>query len=1031
MAKPVYVLGTGLSHDGSSCLLKDGRIAVAIEKERLTRRKHDGMNDAETIRYCLEAEGISIEDVALVVQNANFSMFERGSRWFHGPRPIPDEVPTVTISHHLAHAYSAVGTCPFDEAAVLVVDGCGNAFDESLDRAGAFVPEAPPPGLSHLYFEKDSFYRFAGGTLQPLYKDYSPFGHGFREYPLRPGTTMHSIGGVYGAASAYALSGMDDPGKLMGLAPYGRAGAHDFEIFELRDGRVFVRYDWMDRFDRPARSYDDLRRDFAHYADLAFWVQKEVERALLYLVAHRLRLTPSKNLVYAGGVALNAVANRRILTESGVENLHVQPAAGDSGLAVGCAYYGWLEVLKKERIRHDGVTCFGKPYPSSAIQEALRRREGELDVSPAPSGDDACVEAAAELLASGKIIGYFQGGSELGPRALGHRSLLADPRRPEVRDVINATIKLREDFRPFAPSVPLEDAPTYFDCAYASPTMTLVAPIRPAFRDAVPSVVHRDGSCRLQTVTASSDPRFHALHKAFARRSGIPILLNTSLNRRGMPIVETPEQALDFFLSSPLDALVIGPFVVRRREAPGAPDAIAGERLPAGALRGHASARGSHASACADIVSPRAADDPWREFVDRAWGQRPAVLRGIPADLLPSEADAFRALLAACDEFRAQSDFPRIRVSVDGGFLLAGMDEQLPRAEDGSFDGYEARLRTWLKGRSFLLTLNDLPAHDAGFFRRARRFLGGFYRHVGLPPGGMLINLWVGMYDRTPVGIHTDHADTFSALLRGSKRMLVWPHEVFRDHRVYRTPGGEHTGITAYEPYLDRAVALETGREGLAYWPASYWHLATSDGGLSVSLNWAYVNRELPRIAPLELVGKELEALAIARLGKASLDVGSFPLSAGDLARSACALPESIARARGAVGALAGDPVLDEAVAVAWLRRLSALGLREAPRPLRGVALAEEDRLAGDPAAPIVWANASGGRLLVAAAGRSFTLPDDPRVLSLLEQLNAGEPRPAGALERPFASGAGGFSVLEARLLLEELVRTHAIERVP
>lgn len=1028
MAKPIYVLGTGLSHDGSSCLLKDGRIVAAIEKERLTRRKHDGMNDAETIRYCLEAEQIRIEDVSLVVQNANFSMFERGNGWFHGPRPIPDGVPVVTISHHLAHAYSAAGTCPFDEAAVLVVDGCGNAFDESLDRAGAFVPEVPPAGLEHLYFEKDSFYRFTGGVLQPLFKDYSPFGHGLREYPLRPGTTMHSIGGVYGAASAYALSGMDDPGKLMGLAPYGRPGVHDFEIFDLRDGRVFVRYDWMDRFDRPARSTGELKSDFLHYADLAYWVQKEVERALLYLVAHRLRLAPSKNLVYAGGVGLNAVANRRILTEVGIDNLYVQPAAGDNGLAVGCAYYGWLEVLKKERIRHDGSTCFGKPYPRAAVEEVLRRRAAEIEVSPAHEGDDEGVEAAAELLASGKIIGYFQGGSELGPRALGHRSILADPRRPEVRDFINASIKLREDFRPFAPSVPLEDAPTWFDCAYASPTMTLVAPIRPAFRDAAPSVVHRDGSCRLQTVTASSDPRFHALHKEFARRSGIPILLNTSLNRRGMPIVETPEQALDFFLSSPLDALVIGDFVVRRKEKPGAPEGSARESVGSLACR-------TRQDGAAGNPAPRPGDALWGDFVARSWGQRPTVLRGIPADLLPTEADAFRALVAACDEFRAQSDFPRIRVNVDGGFLLAGMDEQLPRAEDGSFAGYEARLRKWLHGRSFLLTLNEYAAYDTAFWRRARRFLGGFYERVGLPPGGLLINLWVGIYDRTPVGIHTDHADSFSALLTGNKRMLLWPHEVFQDHRVYRTPGGEHTGITAYEPYLDRAVGLETGRDGLVYWPASYWHLATSDGALSVSLNWAYVNHELPRIAPLELVGKELEALTVERLGKASLAVGSFPLSEGDLVRSARVLPESIVRARAAVGAIAGDALdgsLDDALAAAWLRRLSGLGLPAAPRPLGGVALAEEDRLAGDPAAPILWAPASGGRLLVAAAGRSFTLPDNPRVLALLEQLNAGDPLPVGALERPFAAGvAGGFTMLQARLLLEELVRIHAIERAP
>ncbi len=562
---PTYVLGTGLSHDGSACLLKNGEIAVAIEKERLTRRKHDGGNDDEAILYCLDAEGISLDDVELVVQNANFSMFERGNDWFRGPRVVARHPRIVTISHHLAHAYSAIGTAPFDEAAVLVLDGCGNAFDEALDRTTACsLAPAHDPALDHLHFEKDSYYHFDGCRLQAIAKDYSPWGYQVREYPMCPQTTQHSIGGLYRAASFYCLGGIDDSGKLMGLAPYGRPEAFSGEIFELRDGRVFVNYDWMARFDRPRRGAEDFRSHFQYYADVACWVQNELERALLYLVDHRHRLFPSKNLAYAGGVALNAVANRRILRESKFENLYIQPAAGDNGVAIGCAYYGWLSVLQRERHRHDGSSAFGRRYGLAEFTEALALRAEQIDVVEAPD----VVEATAAMLASGAIVGWFQGRSEFGPRALGHRSILADPRRRGLKDHINSQIKLREDFRPFAPAVAAEHASTYFDGGYGSPYMLLVAPVRAEHADSIHEVTHVNGSCRLQTVSAAQDPLFHALLTAFGRRTGVPVLLNTSLNRRGMPIVETPVEALEFFLECALDVLVIENFVVRKKDRP-------------------------------------------------------------------------------------------------------------------------------------------------------------------------------------------------------------------------------------------------------------------------------------------------------------------------------------------------------------------------------------------------------------------------------------------------------------------------------
>lgn len=699
--RPTYVLGTGLSHDGSACLLKDGRVAVAIEKERVTRVKHDGGNDTAAIRYCLETEGIAIEDLTLIVQNGIFGDFSRGDSFFRGPRLLRDDlsVPVVTISHHQAHAYSAIGMCPFPEAAVLVIDGCGNALDECTDLQGLDLPSAVDDDARHLYFEKDSYYLWREGRLQPIFKDFSPWGSLFKaDCPMRASVltepvTKHSIGGVYAAASHYCFRGTADLGKLMGLAPYGRGGVFQERIFELRDGRLFVDPDWGRGFDRPARTAEDFKGDFQYYADIAYWVQREVERALLYLVQARYEMCPASDLAYAGGVALNAVANARILQQSKFRRTYMVPAAGDNGVALGCAFYGWLATLGRERVLHSGSTCFGRSYgsrevattlhsltetpappqtvgaagPAEQIEDLLWRlqnglqpgltsgwstklrwevpgvatfatevRDGRLQVSRDAAGpvtamvrgdaatiagvlkgrfhparlvergrlqctnldallffhagidwksivaekaapflggfswekDSDPVGRAAQLLADGKVIAWFQGGSEFGPRALGRRSILADPRKPGVVDLINVRVKRREEFRPFAPSVLREDASTYFECEVESPYMILVAQVRERWQEILKSVTHRDGSARIQTVTPDWNPRYYDLLAACKRLTGLPVLLNTSFNRKGMPIVETPEEAIHFFREADgLDALVIEDFVLERSAA--------------------------------------------------------------------------------------------------------------------------------------------------------------------------------------------------------------------------------------------------------------------------------------------------------------------------------------------------------------------------------------------------------------------------------------------------------------------------------
>lgn len=564
VSKPVYVLGTGLSHDGSAVLLKDGKICVGIEKERITRRKHDGGNDSAAIRYCLEAEGIALSDVELVVQCANFEIPDRDD--FHGARPFAGSAqpPLVSISHHLAHAWSAAGTSPFDTCAIMVVDGAGSPFDQCTDTGGGSI--LLPADLAQQqarWCEKDSFYHFDGRDVVPLLKDFSEWRHEeSRLVPMR--ATRHSIGGFYMAVSRYVFGNVDDVGKLMGLAPYGRPGAIRHSAFVMRGGRIFVQDAWRYGFNRPARDYPAFRAGFQYYADIACWAQQQVEDAVVALFRDRLARFPADRVCYTGGVALNAVANARLLDEAVVRELYMEPAAGDNGIALGCAFYGWMKVLGRERVPHDGSTCFGRRYTAEAIGTALAGAVPGWEIATL-AGDEMATRVAA-LLAEGRTVGWFRGGSEFGPRALGHRSILAHPGKPGLRDHINANIKFREDFRPFAPAVLPEHARDCFVSGRDSPYMILVDRTRPGHAEALRNVTHVNGTARVQTVDRGWDPGFARLIEAFHKRTGIPVLLNTSFNKRGMPIVETPAQAVALFAESALDALVMEDVLVVKGE---------------------------------------------------------------------------------------------------------------------------------------------------------------------------------------------------------------------------------------------------------------------------------------------------------------------------------------------------------------------------------------------------------------------------------------------------------------------------------
>lgn len=558
MNPPIYILGTGLSHNGSAVLLKNGYVCVGIEKERITRKKHDGGNDTLAIQYCLDAEGITLNDVALVVQCANFDIPNRNK--FGGERifATAKEPQIIDISHHLAHAYSAVGTSPFSECAVMVIDGCGSPLHQFLSMHpeqekyidSIFLNE------NQMLCEKDSFYHFDGQKLIPLFKDFSKMSDTISN-GLKLPTTQHSIGGFYAAVSHYVFNDMDDVGKLMGLAPFGNAKDFDFEAFEFQSGCLLVKDTWKKHFTNPSKGYDYFKEHFSYYANVAKWAQEQVEKAVITCVINRLEQFPHKNLCYTGGVALNAVANAKLEDAQIAENIYFEPAAGDNGLALGCAYYGWLEYLKMSKVTHDGSTCFGRKYNEEQINEALQKESNKNFSQKKLETEESLILFCAKKLNEGKTIGWFQSGSEFGPRSLGRRSILAHPGIEGMKTHINRNIKFREDFRPFAPAVLKEKVSTYFESGRNSPYMILVDKTRTKYLKQLCNVTHCDGSARVQTVEETWNPRFVKLLEEFEKQSGIAVLLNTSLNKKGMPIVETPEEALYLFGISALDILII------------------------------------------------------------------------------------------------------------------------------------------------------------------------------------------------------------------------------------------------------------------------------------------------------------------------------------------------------------------------------------------------------------------------------------------------------------------------------------------
>ena len=550
-------LGLNLGHDRSAALVSEGRLLVAVEEERLDRIKHSpGLNRVEggveltlpwrAIQSCLEAVGADLSDLSSVTANSPGRDIgpELAARGFRGAQI--HKMP----SHHLAHAYTAWWPSGMDEAIVLVVDATGSTNAEGMTESYTLYKGANDE-LELLHSEQVQAHLAGMTTLGMVYEE-----------------VTRRIGFVTDFAGGFSQA---EAGKTMGLAPYGGSAKNLRRWIEAQPGSYSLNiraYDILleiEALEQRHRAHEGATWMKPHLVELSAKVQRELEDALLHLVREAQRETGLNKLCLAGGVALNSVANHRLVRELGLDDFFAFPAAGDSGISAGCAWWASHEhgarPARRERL---ASASLGKPATEADIELALS--EVSREVVAERIGVRAVLERSAAALAKGRVIARYEGGSEFGPRALGQRSILADPTFARMRDVLNARVKHREAYRPFAPVVPLEEAEAVFELGVDSPHMLLVAPVREELREVIPSVTHYDGTGRVQTVTDEANPFFHGLCLELQRlRGGPPVLLNTSYNVAGEPIVESPQDALRTFLSTDIDHLALEGWWISKR----------------------------------------------------------------------------------------------------------------------------------------------------------------------------------------------------------------------------------------------------------------------------------------------------------------------------------------------------------------------------------------------------------------------------------------------------------------------------------
>ena len=577
-------------HDSAACFVRDGDIVAAAQEERFSRKKHDPRFPSNAAAYCLKEAGVGINDVDYVVfYDKPFVKFERLLMTYlaiapRGLRSFINQMPgwlkekifmRATIrrelgykgkilfaSHHQSHAAAAFFPSPFEKAAFITLDGVGE---------------------------------WATSTYG--------VGEGNRVKILKQINFPHSLGLLYSAFTYFTGFKVNSGEyKLMGLAPYGEprfVPAILRELIDIKDDGSFrLNMDYFaycaglkmtnDRFARlfggPPRKPES--KISQREMDLARSIQMVIEEVILRMARHVHRETAMENLCLAGGVALNCVANGRVLREGPFQDIWIQPSAGDAGNALGCALFAWHQLLGNDRLpspRRQKATYLGPSFQDETIQSYLDLER--IPYARFESAEQLC-DCVSDLIVGGKVVGWFQGRMEFGPRALGARSILGDARSREMQSVLNLKIKFRESFRPFAPTVLSEHIGEYFELDRQSPYMLLVAPVQkhrlceldPAHRDLagfeklkvarseVPAVTHVDNSARIQSVDKQDNPLYHRLIERFYEKTGCPVIINTSFNVRGEPIVCTPQEAFTCFMRTHMDYLVMGSFLLDKKQ---------------------------------------------------------------------------------------------------------------------------------------------------------------------------------------------------------------------------------------------------------------------------------------------------------------------------------------------------------------------------------------------------------------------------------------------------------------------------------
>lgn len=610
----MHILGISCYfHDAAAALLQDGMLVAAAEEERFTRKKHDYGFPENAINYCLSQAGIKGEELDYVVfYEKPLLKFERillsvlqtfptslnvfteaMISWFNEKMWIKTQIlnkfhipkeKLLFVEHHLSHAASALFCSPFEEAAILTVDGVGEWTTATVGRGKTFWEK---PAVLDGVEKNDKEY--SSSNFIELFQEI--------KFP-------HSLGLLYSAFTAFlGFQVNEGEYKVMGMAPYGRPTRVE-DVYKLirveDDGSFRLNMDFFSFHRSTRNTYHDKflklwgeprvhESDFytptthkkknhprwddttaklnQHYADIAASIQFVAEEILLKMAKHAYKQTGLKKLCMAGGVALNSVANGRILRETPFEEVFIQPAAGDSGGALGAALYAYHVLLGQPRKFVMEHAYWGKGYTAGEVRSAIQATGQSFEKLEDP---ELLAEMIVDDLLKGKVIALFQDRFEFGPRALGNRSILADPRRAEMKEIVNERIKFREPFRPFAPVILEDRAADYFQGLdhpkrhYPLRFMLMVYPTKDGLGECIQAVTHEGNTGRLQTVRREWNPLYYRVVELFGQATGIPVLLNTSFNLRGEPIVNTPGNALNTFNQSGIESLYIGDFVVRK-----------------------------------------------------------------------------------------------------------------------------------------------------------------------------------------------------------------------------------------------------------------------------------------------------------------------------------------------------------------------------------------------------------------------------------------------------------------------------------